>query len=104
MDNTTLAQKAERKIKDMLYTVQMVCVALVLAILAYVIVRLTLATIFETRTLTTVIGCEPVVGMEYYEITVETENGDTYAYYGDYKEIGDTINITFNGNSIIDAR
>lgn len=94
----------ERKIKDVLHTVQMVCVALVLSILAYVVVRLTLATIFETRTLTTVIGCEPVVGMEYYEITVETENGDIYAYYGDYKEIGDTINTTFNGDSIIDAR
>lgn len=57
----------------------------------------------ETETRTIVVGCTPV--NEYYEVTVETENGEVYAYFSDdYMDNGTEIITTFHGDEIVDAR
>ena len=57
----------------------------------------------ETETRTIVVGCTPV--NEYYEITVETENGEVYAYFSDnYMDNGTEIITTFHGDEIVDVR
>ena len=55
------------------------------------------------ETKTRVIGCTPVD--EYYEVTVETENGEVYAYFSDgYMDNGTEIITTFRGDEIVDIR
>lgn len=57
----------------------------------------------ETETRTIVVGCTPV--NEYYEVTVETENGEVYAYFSDdYMDNGTEIITTFDGDRIVDVR
>jgi len=96
--------RAEKKAKEIITTIQVVCITLLVLIICYAIAKETLGSIVEHSKATTVVGCESVPGTYYYEITVETESGERYAYYGDHREIGDTVNATFSGESITDAR
>ena len=55
------------------------------------------------ETKTRVIECTPID--EYYEVTVETENGEVYAYFSDdYMDNGTEIITTFHGDEIVDVR
>lgn len=96
--------RAERKAKEIITTIQVVCITLLVLIICYAIAKETLGSIVENSKATTVVDCSAVPGTYYYEVTVETESGERYAYYGDYKEIGDTVNATFSGECIKDAR
>lgn len=97
--------RAEKKAKEIITTIQVVCIMCLLLIICYAIARETLGFIVDSKAKeTTVVDCSAVPGTYYYEITVETESGERYAYYGDHREIGDTINVTFNGECITDAR
>lgn len=54
------------------------------------------------KTKTRVIECTPID--EYYEVTVETENGEVYAYFSDdYMDKGTEIITTFDGDRIVDV-
>ena len=96
--------RAERKAKEIITTIQVVCITLLIMIICYAIAREILGSIVGNGKATTVVGCESIPGTYYYEVTVETENGERYAYYGDYREVGDTVNATFSGEAITDAR
>ena len=95
---------SRKKIKEMLHMIQILCVTFVLIIIAYAIIRIICGEVIRDTTPTTVIDCDPIEGTYYYEVTVETETGEIYAYYGDYAEVGDKINTTFNGETIVDAK
>lgn len=56
----------------------------------------------ETKTCTV---AECTATSDYYEVTVEDENGNLYAYYDDTaKENGTEMTVVFDGDEIIDVR
>lgn len=97
-------KKAERKAKEIITMIQVVCIMLLLAIICYALAKNIAMSITGHTAPTTVIGCTPVEGAYYYEVTVETETGEIYAYYGNYVEVGEKINATFSGESIVDVK
>lgn len=82
-------------------TIKMVVGYAIAIMLAYCLFKGILMAICPKEITTTVVDCVAVG--ECYEVTVETESGERWSYYDDdYRAIGDTLNVSFNGNELVD--
>lgn len=97
--------REERKAREVVITIKMVLGFVIAILMMYGLTKGILMSIFDTTTPTTVIDCRYVDNTNYYEVTVQTDNGEQYAYYDDdYREIGDVLGVQFENDTITDVK
>lgn len=92
-----------RKLKSEIEMGAMLIMIMTVIVFGYIATRAALARIYARREISTVVvDCERVEGAEYYEVVVQEQNGEEWAYYADDpKGIGTEVVIGMNGNNEI---